>query len=132
MLNFKVLFCSRRSKTASNTFSVTPDKVLTGRPIIIYKKIKKKKKKKKVELTQLVKGLSNYAAWVKRSSPFSSWLLYESRAPPAWLHSPVRTGNTGANNLPVLPVPATPPSPGAQSLAQAVTEQFPYKCLVKN
>lgn len=38
----------------------------------------------------------------------------------------VQVWSSGASNVPALPGPASPTSPGAQSPIQAVTSQFPH------
>lgn len=88
-------------------------KVLTGRPIVINKR--------RVKLTQVMKGLCGCAALLhskqlrfRRCSPFGGQPLYEPRGAVPLLI----TGNTGANNWPALPGPAT-------ALPQVLNQQFP-------
>lgn len=88
-------------------------KVLTGRPIVINKR--------RVKLTQVTKGLCGCAALLhskqlrcRRCSPFGGQPLYEPRGAVPLLI----TGNTGANNWPALPGPAT-------ALPQVLNQQSP-------
>lgn len=83
------VFPSQRNNIASSRFWAILGKVLAHTPVIVYRK----KKKGGGKLTQLMKGLSSYAALLlrkqptfKRCSPFCGWLLYEPRKAPPWFH----------------------------------------------